>query len=228
LKSVRWAIWLTCFLVCGLLVIIFGVGYSVAGSISGTEFDAVNWKTRHFRFMRDPFSDAQLSNVKHSGTGDFTVDKIIANHIIGGAARPVYPRWDLVRMFRGTSHGEGEALILLEYLEARSSSGSNFWVEWTTDHPQAAPILWSGVRDAVHLQRYDRLPEIFDLVRVDADPKRLKAAMAKTMITLALEEAQAQAAAGERAAAARAARVGLDYGQSDELRALSKMDESPK
>jgi hypothetical protein len=219
-KSFRWAVWLVAFLIFGVVASIVGLVYITAGSVNGSEFDAVNWTTRDFRFVRDPFTEAQLTNVKHSGSR-FTVDPAIAAHITGGPARPVHPRWDLIQIYRGLSPGTGEAHILLEYLQASDKHGKNYWVEWTNSHPKAAPILWGAVRDAVHLERYDRLPEIFDRVRIHDDPKALKESLAKLMVELAQKEAQQQVKSGDQAAARRAARVGLSYGQSDQLRALA-------
>ncbi|MGN6547974.1 MAG: hypothetical protein ACTHK7_23270 [Aureliella sp.] len=194
--------------------------YLSASWVSGTEFDAVNWASRDFEFMRDPITETQLTSIKHS-SGGFTLDASIAPLIAGGPARPALPRWDLVTIHRGMSSATGEAHILLEYLQASDYQGQNVWIEWTRSHGKAAPILWAAVRDAVHLERYDRLPEIFDQVRVDDDPKALKAALAKIMLGVAVDEAQTQMKAGDKAAARLAALVGLSYGHSDELRSLA-------
>lgn len=199
---------------------IFGLAYAIAATISGREFSAVNWTTREFSFMRDPFSETQLTNIQHN-SGRFSVDPAIAPHIAGGPARPMTPRWDLVEIYRGMSPGKGKAHILLEYLQTLDHQNDNYWVEWTNSHPKAAPILWGAVRDAVHLERYDRIPEIFDQVRVDDDPKALKDALAKIMLALSLEEARVRVKAGDQAAVRQAARVGLSYGESEELRKLT-------
>lgn len=195
--------------------------YLAASWVSGTEFDAINWTSRDFEFMRDPITETQLTSIKHS-SGGFTLDTSIAPLITGGPARPALPRWDLITIHRGMSSATGEAHILLEYLQASDYQGQNVWIEWTRSHRKAAPIFWAAVRDAVHLERYDRLPKIFDQVRVDDDPKVLKAELAKIMLALAVDEARARAKAGDQTAARRAALVGLSYGHSEELRSLAR------
>lgn len=216
----RWSLWLSAALLSIVLAVIVLLFYWAGASVSGVELDATTWQTRRFEFLRDPFTDTQLTNVRHTQSGQFTLDPAIAVHIGGGPIRPRQPRWDLVSIHRGARSGQGDARVLLRYLRATDSSNDLYWVKWTSDHPQAAAILWRAVRDVVHLERYDHLPEIFDAARVDDQAGKLRARLQQIMLAAAGDEAQKRIAAGDRASALRAATLGVTYGQSPELQAV--------
>jgi hypothetical protein len=161
-----------------------------------------------------------LTNIEHTMKGSFSLDAQIAPHISGGPIQPSRPRWDLINIHRGARFGEGDARILLRYLQTTDTMGNSYWATWTSQNPKSAPIFWAAVRDAVHLPRYDRLPEIFDAARVHRDPATLKSALDKIMLGLAVDEAKARIAANDTRAARRAATMGLTYGESSVLQSL--------
>ena len=212
-----WLIGLLFFLVFAFIAAVI---YATAAWVSGEEFNTVTWQVRRFHFWRDPFTDTQLSALHRDTRGQFTLDPAIATFIAGGPSVPARPRWDLVNIYRGLQSGTGEASLLIEYLQTDNRVGENLWVKWTNANPQLAPILWAAVRDAVHLARYDALPEIFDTARLHKEATPLKAAIAKVMLALAIEEAEKQTAANNTLDAQRAAAIGLTYDDSPRLQAL--------
>lgn len=218
--SRRWVFWLTGLMAFLVVALVGTLIYWAAASVSGEEFNVVTWQVRSFEFMRDPLTDTQLTSIRRKIKTSFTLDPAIAAHIAGGKIAPRQPRWDLVHIARGTKFGLGDATILLRYLEATDASNDLYWVAWTNEHPKAAPILWGAVRDAVHLARYDRLPDLFDAAREAVEPEPLRAAIDKTMLALAEEEARALLAADDRLQARRVATLGLSYGQSNALQAV--------
>jgi hypothetical protein len=185
-----WLFWLVVAMILLLVATVATLVYWGASSVSGLELNAVTWQVRRFQLLRDPFTDTQLTNIKHDSSGQFSPDASIAIHIRGGPHSLRVPRWDLISINRGVIPGKGDARILLEYLNANDASGNNFWVAWTTANPACAPHLWGAVRDAVHLGRYDWLPKIFDAARVHKDPSALKAALAEVLSALTVDEAQ--------------------------------------
>ena len=216
----RWLRWLAYFFALLLLATVLIAAYFAAGVVGGVELDVTTWKTRQFQFFVDPFTDYQLTYVYHDSTDEFVVDPAIAVHIVGGPGRPGSPRWDLVSIYRSIRLGTGEARILMDYLQIRNRENELTWVAWTNENPTAAPFLWSAVRDAVHLRRYDRLHDIFDAARIHRDPKLLKSDLDKIMLDLAIDEVGRRKKAGDAKAAVEAAKVGLAYGDSPDLHDL--------
>ncbi|MCC6507650.1 MAG: hypothetical protein IT423_00975 [Pirellulaceae bacterium] len=206
-----------------LLFLLFaGLIAWISGRVTGEEFDALSWSVRSFAYTRNPFTGGQFTGVLNDTTSRFTIDPVILPFVTGGPIAPKTARWDLIDIQRASQYGIGDAKILLEYLRALDTDQNNYWTVWTQKNPLAAPVLWTAVRDCVHLPRYDRLPDLFEKARVQTNPQRLKADIAKIMVSIASEEARSLAAAGQKSEAARAAQLGLMYGQNDELKQLAK------
>lgn len=205
-----------------LATCIIGLVYWISSGVRGTELNVALWQTRRFSYLRDPFSHRQLTAIEHD-TGGFTLDAAIVPHVQGGPIAPSV-RWDLVEISHGAGLQRGDAHILIQYLTAGNTGGKPYWTEWTDKHATAAPILWAAVRDAVHLQRYDSLPDIFETARTETEPGPLKLALDKIMHTVSLNEARARLAANDQAGAQRAAKLGLRYGDSEELRGIAPQE----
>lgn len=173
----------------------------IVGITHGREFDANSWAFRSFTFVRNPLTGNQFTSIHRSS--DFPVPAAISALTKGGPLAPG-TRWDLVELYKGPSYCVGEAQVLLDYLSALDQQNNYFWDAWTTSHPKAAPILWSAVRDCVHLRRYDRLPELFEAARTTADPGELKPILTQIMLEIADDEAQLQTELGDESAKKRA------------------------
>lgn len=191
--------WATIGLVICLAMLLFVLW--IVGITQGREFDAGSWTFRKFNFLRNPLTGNQFSGINRSS--DFSIPPNITTLTTGG---PIAPgsRWDLVEMYKGPAYCVGQAQILLDYLSAFDQQNNYYWQVWTTEHPQAAPILWAAVRDCVHLPRYDRLAEIFETARSTSDPAKLKAQLNKIMVDIAKDEAELQASLGNTQAQKRA------------------------
>lgn len=220
----RWLRWVLYFFGVLLLATILCGVYLAAGVVGGVELDATAWKTRNFQFFVDPFTDTQLTYIYYDSFGEFVVDPLIAPYLVGGVVRPANSRWDMVSIYRSVRVGQGDARILLGYLQSLNVDREPMWVEWTKKNTKAAPVFWGAVRDAVHLQRYDRLHAIFEAARATSDSAALKVKLDKIMLDLAIDDASRHRQSGDAKAAQWAAKLGLAYGDSNELKAL--IDES--
>ncbi len=114
-------------------------------------------------------------------------------------------------MYKGPAYCSGQAQILLDYLSALDSENNYFWLTWTDKNPKAAPVLWSAVRDCVHLPRYDRLPELFETARSTTEPEKLKLKLKELMLDIAQDEAQLQASLGNAEGKSRAEKLVNEY-----------------
>lgn len=216
----RWLRWVIYFFGFLFIACVACSLYLLAGLVGGVEFDVTSWKTRKFQFVVDPFTDSQLTYIYYDSSQEFVIDPVIAPFLAGGVIRPANPRWDLVSIYRSISSAKGEAGILLRYLQAKNVDDELTWVVWTNKNASTAPIFWGAVRDAVHLQRYDRLHAIFEAARLDTSPATLKKTLDEIMLTLAIDDASRHRQSGNAKAARTAALVGLAYGDSHELRTL--------
>jgi hypothetical protein len=124
-------------------------------------------------------------------------------------------RWDLVAIRQGMRSGNGEAQVLLKYLEATDPDRENIWANWTKKHPEMARIFWPAVRDTVLLERYDCLPEIFDTVRLQKDPAALKNALVSRIRGLLAEQSALPQAAKDHSSAKLLQQLELSYGVSE-------------
>lgn len=196
----------------------------IVGITQGREFDAVNWTFRSFTFVRNPLTGSQFSSIRR--TSDFPVPANIIALTKGGPLAPSQ-RWDLVEIYKGPSFCVGEAQILLNYLSALDQQNTYFWEVWTTKYPQAAPVLWSAVRDCVHLPRYDRLPEIFETARTTTDPVELKSKLNEIILDIAQDEAKLQAALGNAEAKLRAEKLADIYSKSSDTQSQAEVERIP-
>lgn len=196
---IAWLILGIVFLLIVLTIVLWSLGYTV-----GREFDASTWTFRRFTFVRNPLTGNQFSGINRNN--DFAVAPKILTYISGGPLAPG-TRWDLVEIYKGPSRYGGQAHILLDYLSALNQKNNYYWEDWTNEHPKAAPIFWSAVRDCVHLPRYDRLPELFETARTITDPVELKSQLNNRMLDIAQDEIELQTAAGNLEAKERAEKL---------------------
>lgn len=175
--------------------------------------------SRSFSYTLNPFTGSQWTGVSHENTSRFTVDPSILPFIAGGPIAPTTARWDLIDIQRASQYGIGDAKILLEYLSL-DTDRNHYWTEWTQANPLAAPVLWSAVRDCVPLAT---LRSLARTVRNGSHPNRCDASEIGTGQNQCsgLPAKKLDHAAGDTAAARRAAQLGLSYGQSDELKLLA-------
>ena len=153
----------------GLLILIFF--YSQWTLVSGTEFNPKTWDLRVFSFRRDPFTKVQLTGVSYSasptaisawnrGNADDLQSTLVSELRALLAQQPVTEnRWDLVA-YDPPNSSKGEAYILVDLLEARSSGVDSYWVEWSKSNPARAKKLWPAVQSLAMLSLYEHIPDI--------------------------------------------------------------------
>jgi len=154
------------------------LAYASSTAVQGVEFNVDNWQVRSFSFRRDPFTNRQLTAVKHSTAFSYaawsdnpTETGSILNNSIAKYLKPnklKTGRWDLVYISDGNLH-QGPAAIIYDLLETRTPNYDSFWVDWSDKHPKKAAILWPAVAQLCELKLYAAIPEIARLARQDID-----------------------------------------------------------
>lgn len=186
--------------------------------VSGLELDTASWRVRQFSFRRDPFTNYQLSGVRHampdglpgwSSSGSLGEYSVIAPDISRYLTSPhVDARWDLVGIDQSVS--DGQARVLVNLLSSSDTSSQSFWPAWSKDNALKAAILWPAAQDLVFLGLYARLPALFELALVDSTPKGFRHATNDYIQSVLLQYVFRQAM--DRDHVRRIAEIALVYG----------------
>ena len=163
--------WLPISLISLIALVLGGFVYFASTQVSGMEINIQTLAIRKFEFRRDPFTNAQLTGIRHSapgwmpswkiGTNLSTIDGNISKHL----DQTLAPRWDLVDF--DATYPVGEAKVLLMLLSAQNTSFNDYWIKWTTDNPKKAALFWPEVQQLALNNRYARMPGLFEIARLD-------------------------------------------------------------
>src|SRR6185436_14167811 len=165
-----------------LLVVGF-LATMIFGIVTGTEFCPHTFERRGFAFREIPFTGIQISSIsRDTDSGIVELYIIKQGYIVPDQTEP--KTWHLLslRRFRGT-YAEGDAELLMKYLDAQNDKEEYAWLKWSEDHPKLAKVLWPAVAKAAQNGNYLIVPDLFTFARSTKDPvelqKKLDATLAK-------------------------------------------------
>jgi hypothetical protein len=180
-----------------LLVVAF-LATMIFGIVMGTEFCPHTFERRGFAFREIPFTGIQISSIdRRTDTGIVELYIIKQGYIVPDQTEP--KSWHLLslRRFRGT-YAEGDAELLMKYLDAQNDKEEYAWLKWSEDHPQLAKVLWPAVAKAAQDGNYLIVPDLFTFARSTKDPvklqKKVDATLAKAAQPVAAKSATTKAA----------------------------------
>lgn len=231
------------FLISLLVLVIALVVYFQLSLVVGTELNSKTWQVREFRFRRDPFTHYQITGIQYAfykqlaparlGQAKSRVSNLVSSDedsldpSIKKLFKPqdsIPERWDLVEIRDSTT---GQASILLDLVDAKTSDYSNFWILWTQDHPNEAAVLWPAVHDLVSVGKYASLPELMERALRASDLEDLKKVIQRIVQTDMLNSAKQSKSYGDLTTAKAIASLGLQYGEDTDLESfLSDIGES--
>lgn len=155
----------------------------IFGNVLGTEFCPHTFERRGFAFREFPFTGIQISSIdRRIDTGLVEMHIIAQNYLVPDHTEP--KTWHLLSLirFRGT-YAEGDAELLMKYLDAQNDKEEYAWLKWSEDHPQLAKVLWPAIAKAAQDGDYLIVPDLFSHARSTTDPvelqKKLDGALAK-------------------------------------------------
>ena len=155
----------------------------IFGNVLGTEFCPHTFERRGFAFREIPFTGIQISSIdRRIDTGLVEMHIIAQNYLVPDHTEP--KTWHLLSLirFRGT-YAEGDAELLMKYLDAQNDKEEYAWLKWSEDHPQLAKVLWPAIAKAAQDGDYLIVPDLFSHARSTTDPvelqKKLDGALAK-------------------------------------------------
>jgi hypothetical protein len=155
-----------------LLVIAFLGGLTMLfGRVSGEEFSPHDFQRRTFSYYELPVIGVQVWPVKRfDATGDVETE-IVTKKLIT-VTKPKDPRWDLVLGYRGSAQvADGDANILVRYLDRSTSTGGRTWLNWTTEKPKLAKVFWPWIAKLAQQELYLFMPDLFELAAAASEAK---------------------------------------------------------
>jgi len=165
------------------LLILGFLATMIFGIVTGTEFCPHTLERRGFAFREIPFTGIQISSIsRDTDSGLVELYVIKQGYIVPDQTEP--KTWHLLslRRFRGT-YAEGDAELLMKYLDAQNDKDEYAWLKWSEDHPKLAKVLWPAVAKAAQNGNYLIVPDLFKFARSTKDPvelqKKLDATLAK-------------------------------------------------
>ena len=176
--------------VVGLVIFSF-LAVIIGGLVSGSEFSPQTFCRRSFYYSRLPVYRLQLGRTEvNSLTGNLACSTLITSNITG--AIPGKTRWDLIEYsVSGQPTAEGDAAILMKYLDAQDDEGNAIWETWTKDNSALAKILWPVVQQLAIHRCYFAIPEIMQFARTKPTTSELSSLIAKVSQESAAVRAQA-------------------------------------
>jgi hypothetical protein len=131
------------------------------GYVSGVEVSPYTFKRRKFYYYEIPGLEIQIWSVKRSKAPLPTIDYLRSAKMLPAAGPD--DRWDLVQCWRGLAQThDGDADILIGYLESTDENHKLTWVKWTQEAvPSDSQYLWSAVAQLARRQLYIVLPDVF-------------------------------------------------------------------
>ncbi len=156
----------------GVLLFLGMLLFVIFGRISGIEFSPQTLEYRYFRFYEIPLLRMQVSSVRYEVRDMPTIGALMSESYFPKPIAGVED-WDLVYGKRGFGKYEGDANILVDYLEATDHQGNSVWEIWSEDNPPLAAVFWPVVIDAVRKEEYTKMPDLFEKARQATTPEEL-------------------------------------------------------
>jgi len=151
----------------GLLCALVVVGMCtvrIYGIVIGEEFSPDTFKQRTFYYFELPLVHLQVTPVRRNEKMSDLASHLQRTKLLP-PSKEDKPRWHFVHAKRGGEPLTGDANILCSYMKIKQDD-QILWLEWSTDHPNAAAVFWPTVAEVARDHQYVFLPEMFDLALV--------------------------------------------------------------
>jgi len=209
--------WLPKLLVGFLLGLVVMYIYSSSTLVKGLEFNPGTWQMRSYQFRSDPFTGYQWTGIQH-GSAALKADKAIIA-MLDSQARRDSSRWDLAEISQLWEDQSGPSVIMLQlltgYRSARGFRSVEFWVQWTTDHPNRAKKFWPSVQKLAILGAYAQIPDLLEIPLLEADDDRFSQLLDQQMLKTVKKCIALFLSQGNQQSAVLAAQLGLEYAPND-------------
>ena len=213
-----------------VFVCLLGFAYFQFTTVTGHEFNARTWEIREFSFRRDPFTNRQLTGIRHEPCRRYGLWTPVGGQLqsqldvtIGALLSRSYEsdRWELIG-FDSSSNRYGDPKILIDLLQTTDPNYDDFWIEWTTAENAKAAVLWPAAQDLVYFGGYRFLPDLLAIALLDLDQAGFSEQIETFMVSHMVEVCQDLDRKKLNSLVRPAARAGLRYGDHPELLKFEK------
>ena len=147
----------------GMLAMVF-LGVLVFGRVEGMEFSPQRFRMRRFYYYHLPIVRLQVYPIEFESVASDLAKHVRANRLVG-TVRNEPVRWDIATMREVGRSYEGDALLLVRYLEQPGAKGVESWLSWTENHPERAAQLWPLVARLAQENMYVLIPDLLQSAR---------------------------------------------------------------
>ena len=154
------------------LLVCLGAGAVVGlfGHVHGEEFCPQKFTVQRFSYYEIPLARIQLTPVvfSPSGRGNAALSRHLRTKRLLGSVASEMLRWDIIHMGGISSNSsQGDAEILVKYLEQPGAVGAESWLDWTQNkkHEEVVSLFWPLIAQLAQERLYVLMPDIFDSAR---------------------------------------------------------------
>ncbi len=159
------------------LVVIVVVFFVIRGQgyVEGVEFSPTHFQKRNFSFYEIPLIHSQITPIIRTSATPRTATYVRQTGLIPAAYGPT--DWHLVSISWGLSASKpADAQLLVDQLELQAGS-SDYWRDWSKDHPQQAKIFWPTIQKLAIRELYMLMPPLFEIAQNDQSAEDLDKAI---------------------------------------------------
>ena len=165
---VRYVLWALLGVLLALAVVTFVTVQF--GAVHGVEFNPHSFARRSYSFYEVPIIRWQVRGIRREDVASDCTDFLQQNKYVA-SAKKAPDVWHVVVGTRGLRPPtDGDARILVTYLQTLNAEDQHQWVEWSKQNPNLAPLLWSAVGRLAQEELYIYVPELFELASTATDP----------------------------------------------------------
>jgi hypothetical protein len=177
-KAVVYALWgILGILAATLLVFMLTLWF---GGVHGTEFSPQTFERRSYSFYELPLVGVQVTAIQHDDLTGVAETFLTSNNYVATPPAGSPQDWHIIVGSRGTKLlREGDASILIQYLDSKDSADYHRWVKWSEDNPKLAKVFWPAVQRLAENDLYIFIPDLFLLAKQQSDTVKLQAALDK-------------------------------------------------
>ncbi|MCP4888420.1 MAG: hypothetical protein P1U77_12350 [Rubripirellula sp.] len=158
-----------------VMVVIFFV-IRAQGYVEGVEFSPTHFQQRQFSFYEIPLIHSQITPIRRTSATPRTATYVRQSGLIPTAFGPPTD-WHLVSISWGLSASKpADAQLLVDQLEL-STGSSDYWRDWSKDHPQHAKVFWPVIQKLAIRELYVLMPPLFEIAQNDQSAADFDAAI---------------------------------------------------
>lgn len=174
------------------------------GGVHGTEFCPQTFERRSYSFYEIPWIGIQVRGVRHVDRTGPVEQHLVKQGLIPRPPKPSERSWHIVYGMRGgAARQKGDAVILMNYLDAEDAEEKYVWLDWSQKNPQLAKALWPAIARLSRDELYIFIPELVALTKQVQDPSEFRQKLDVSLADKLFQVAQRYQEADNHAAAVR-------------------------